>query len=201
MGTHKVRKMATETQPKDFMAQFQSFLDKIPLMQQLEEKTSIDKKALGGGLVGVLLLVVVFGWGSSMLSLLVGFIYPAFSSFKALEEGVHDRIKFWLIYWVVYACFSVVETFLEPILYFVPFYIAIKLAFLVWLYYPATKGAETLYKGVLRDLIKPYVEAIDEKLDDVNNGLQGLAQKATGGMAAMVGEGVALAGQEDKKTE
>lgn len=193
--------MASKGEPIPMMTQIESFLDKIPIMQQLEDKTQIDKKALAAGVALVLLLVVLFGFGASVLSMLVGFIYPAFSSFKALEEQHNDRQRFWLVYWVVYACFLVAETFLEPILYFVPFYTPIKLMFLVYLFYPSTKGALTIYDNVLRDLIKPYVQAIDDKLDDMKDAADALGAKVTGAAASVVGEGVALAGQETKKQD
>merc|ERR1711977_480116 len=106
---HAPSTMASQNQGSAFK-QFEDFLDKIPIMQQLEEKTTIAKVPLAGGVISVLLLVVLFGWGASVLSMLVGFIYPAFSSFKALEQAGNEIIRFWLIYWVVYACFSVAET-------------------------------------------------------------------------------------------
>ena len=109
------------------------------ILQQLEDKSGVDKKALAGGVGMVLLLVILFGFGAAVLSMLVGFVYPAFSSFKALEDTDAHRQRFWLVYWVVYSCFCVAECFLEPILYFVPFYTPLKLVFLVYLFYPQTK--------------------------------------------------------------
>jgi receptor expression-enhancing protein 5/6 len=48
-----------------------------------------------------------------------------------------------LVYWVVYSFFTILETFISYILYWIPFYFAFKLAFLVWLMY--RNGAKTVY--------------------------------------------------------
>ena len=59
----------------------------------------------------------------------------------------------WLIYWVIYAVFTILETFTDTLLYWIPFYFAFKVGFLVWLMLPSHNGAELIYKKVL----KPFV--------------------------------------------
>ena len=44
-------------------------------------------------------------------SLNAGFVYPAYRSIKAIETSIKDDDTQWLIYWVVFACFSVAEFF------------------------------------------------------------------------------------------
>ena len=86
--------------------------------------------ALGGGIVT--LLVLVFGVGISSLSSLVGFVYPAYKSFQAIESKTKGDDAQWLVYWVIFAIFSILEVFVELVLYWIPFYYAFKLAFLLW---------------------------------------------------------------------
>jgi receptor expression-enhancing protein 5/6 len=84
----------------------------------------------------------------------IGFIYPSFQSFKAIEnKNKGDDIQ-WLVYWVLYAFFSLIETFQDFILYWIPFYFAFKLAFLLWAMLPQTKGAKFLYDSFLKDFLK-----------------------------------------------
>jgi receptor expression-enhancing protein 5/6 len=92
--------------------------------------------------------------GAGVLCSLVGFVFPAFKSFEAIEhKNKGDDIQ-WLVYWVVFAFFSVIETFRDFLLYWIPFYYAFKLAFLLWAMLPQTKGAKFLYDSFLKDFLK-----------------------------------------------
>ena len=61
---------------------------------------------------GVFLFAFLFlGFGASFFSHLIGFLYPAYASFKAIEShGTQDDTQ-WLTYWVVFACFAMLESF------------------------------------------------------------------------------------------
>ena len=52
-----------------------------------------------------------------MCSNLVGVIYPVFASFKAVKSVSTADDSQWLMYWVVFGCFSVVESFGDKILF------------------------------------------------------------------------------------
>ena len=80
----------------------------------------------------------------------MGFLYPAYASFKAIETKAKDDDTQWLTYWIVFALFNVFETFVDWILYWIPFFYALKLAALVYLMLPQTRGAEFIYKNVIR---------------------------------------------------
>jgi TB2/DP1, HVA22 family len=61
---------------------------------------------------------------------IVGFLYPAIKSFEAIETKSKGDDTQWLVYWVIFAFFSIVEVFSDILLYWIPFYHAFKLAFL-----------------------------------------------------------------------
>ena len=42
---------------------------------------------------------------------MIGFGYPAFKSFQAIETKSKGDDTQWLVYWVIFAFFSIVETF------------------------------------------------------------------------------------------
>lgn len=60
----------------------------------------------------------------------------------------------WIVYWVLYTFFSLIETFQDFILYWIPFYFAFKLALLLWAMLPQTRGAKFLYDNFLKDFLK-----------------------------------------------
>ena len=54
-------------------------------------------------------LVLFIGLGG--LTALAGFAYPAFKSFQAIETKSKGDDTQWLVYWVIFSLFSIVETF------------------------------------------------------------------------------------------
>jgi receptor expression-enhancing protein 5/6 len=146
-------------------------LDKIPILQQAQEATGVEKLYLVAGGAVVLLLVLLIGFGVGFICNLVGFVYPAYCSFKAIEsEAKPDDIQ-WLTYWVVYACFNIIEVFADFLLYWIPFYYAFKLGFLLWLFMPSTQGASFLYNHFLAPFLKAHESRIDRAMKEaVNSG-------------------------------
>jgi len=59
-----------------------------------------------------------------------------------------------------------IEVFTDFLLYWIPFYYAFKLAFLLWMMLPQTKGAKFLYDSFLKDFLKKNESKIDQALDD-----------------------------------
>lgn len=93
---------------------------------------------------------------------LVGFLYPAYMSFKSMEsspKAVPDDATQWLTYWVIFSSLSVTEGLFTFIVKLIPFYYGIKMGLIIWLYHPKTTGAEILYKQVVRPKILPHLEA------------------------------------------
>jgi receptor expression-enhancing protein 5/6 len=94
--------------------------------------------------IGVLILI--FGVGIASLSSLVGFGYPAYKSFQAIESKIKGDDTQWLVYWVIFAFFSIMEVFIDTLLYWIPFYYAFKSALLLWamVRFPFMCGGVTL---------------------------------------------------------
>merc|ERR1711934_307683 len=184
MGTINLNKMADQ----NALAKIEEFLDKIEVMQTLQDKTGIKKLYIAAGLSLAVTIFILFGFGAGLLCNFVGFVYPAYASFKALESQNKNDDRLWLTYWVVYSCFCLIEGFLEYVLFWVPFYYPIKLAFLFFLFLPQTKGAMQLYEKFLRPALKPYVTLIDGAANDAINKVQGAASKLTGEATAAVGK-------------
>merc|ERR1712159_318792 len=188
MGKPKVNTRIMSGDEKNIMEKIEAFLDKIDAMQTLQDKSGVKKLYIAAGISLFVVIFILFGFGAGLLCNFVGFVYPAYASFKSLESQNTNDDRLWLTYWVVYSCFCLIEGFLEYVLFWVPFYYPIKLAFLCYLFLPQTKGAVQLYEKFLRPALKPYVTLIDGAANDAINKVQGAASALSGQASAAVGK-------------
>ncbi|XP_057714532.1 receptor expression-enhancing protein 1 [Corythoichthys intestinalis] len=137
---------------------------------------------------------------SRLVVLVFGTLYPAYSSYKAVKsKDVKEYVK-WMMYWIIFALFTSVEVFTDMFLCWLPFYYELKIAFVVWLLSPYTKGSSVLY----RKFVHPTLSSKEKDIDDyihqakdksydtlVHYGRKGLNVAATAAvMAATKGQGV-----------
>lgn len=158
-------------------------LEKIKPLKDISDKIGVKAGHLGLGVVTVLALLVIFEYGATFISFSVGFLYPAYMSFKAVEtKGNKDDDRLWLTYWVVFGFVHVFDDFLGRILSFLPLYNVLKIAFYIWLFHPKTKGALSFYNKVLKGLLSKYETDIDDglqKLKDKVDEAKPLLERAT----------------------
>ncbi|KAK3269814.1 hypothetical protein CYMTET_21759 [Cymbomonas tetramitiformis] len=100
----------------------------------------------------------------------VGFIYPSYASYKALESKLPEQAAQWLTYWVIFSLFTVFEYLADWLISWIPFYYLAKLAFVLWLQFPrsqgATPGASQLYFHWIQPSLKKHEEDIDRALEE-----------------------------------
>lgn len=102
---------------------------------------------------------------SRIVILVFGLLYPAYASFKAIRtKNVKEYVK-WMMYWIVFALFSAVETFTDVLLSWLPFYYEVKILFVIWLLLPVTKGSSHLYKRFVHPHFAKREKDIDEYID------------------------------------
>jgi len=129
-------------------------------------------------------MLVFFGIGASLLCTIVGFVYPAFKSFETIENKTKGDDIQWLVYWVIFAFYALIETFRSFLLFWIPFYYAFKLAFLLWAMLPQTKGAKFLYDSFLKDFLKKNESRIDAALSEAKKSADTTASELVGDAAA-----------------
>ena len=150
----------------------------FPLLTKFEEKTGVKPIFLVLAGVLVVILMVMSGFLASLLANLVGFLYPAFKSIKALESTDRDDDRQWLTYWTVYGLFIIVDDWASFITGFIPQYYLIKLVFLIWLFAPTTKGAMFLYNNIVKNLFAQYSPHLDKIITRVLGEYQDFYAKA-----------------------
>ncbi|CAL9699616.1 unnamed protein product [Knipowitschia caucasica] len=132
---------------------------------------------------------------SRCVVLLFGTLYPAYYSYKAVKtKDVREYVR-WMMYWIVFALYTVVETITDLTLAWFPLYYEVKVAFVIWLLSPYTRGASLIYRKCLHPLLSSREREIDEYIVQakersyvtmVNFGKQGLNIAATAAVTAAV---------------
>ncbi|XP_048584115.1 receptor expression-enhancing protein 5 isoform X2 [Nematostella vectensis] len=142
-------------------------------------KALVMKNPLAFGLVGVFSLYLIFGYGADLIVTVLGFAYPAYQSVKAVESVQKDDDTQWLIYWVVFASFNIVEFFSDILLSWFPLYFLTKLIFLGWCMAPVSwNGSDTLYQKVIKPFVLRHQSQIDSTLEKVGEKMDKYAKEA-----------------------
>ena len=95
----------------------------------------------------------------------IGFVYPVFASFKAINNARDpEPVVYWLKFWVVWMTFFILETFGDAILSWIPLYYGMKLTFLIWCFLPKYRGANVMYNVFVQRLLLRHEATIDSTL-------------------------------------
>mmetsp|Transcript_17533 Transcript_17533/g.40869 ORF Transcript_17533/g.40869 Transcript_17533/m.40869 type:complete len:307 (+) Transcript_17533:92-1012(+) len=111
------------------LAELRMKIDDNELLHSLEQKYNIPKERIVVGGVLVIFFAIAFGLTAASLCSIIGFAYPSYKSFEAIEKrtgsGGGPEVTQWLIYWVVFSFFSIM---IVVFVYTLPYWIPLKVA-------------------------------------------------------------------------
>ncbi|KAF9948561.1 ER membrane protein DP1/Yop1 [Mortierella alpina] len=179
-----------------YNAQLDKELSKYPQLNQFQAATGVPKTYLALGAGTFMTAMIFFNFAGKLLSNVLGWVYPAYRSFKALESPSKDDDRQCvnpmlsasfncmpvprLTYWAVYGFVSILESFTDVLLYWFPFYFFLKSVFLLWLMIPSFNGAATIYARILRPFLVQHRSEIDSHLDNVKAKVSAVASELDG---------------------
>ncbi|KAL2894829.1 HVA22-like protein i [Bienertia sinuspersici] len=100
------------------------------------------------------------------LVMILGYAYPAYECFKTVEKNKPEieQLRFWCQYWILVAVMTVFERVSDTFISWLPMYSEAKLAFIIYLWYPRTKGTTYVYDSFFKPYITKHETEIDRNL-------------------------------------
>jgi len=139
---------------------------------KIERATGVKRNHIVYGLASAVAVYLVLGHGAELLCNFIGFAYPAYASFVAIETSDKADDTQWLTYWTVFATISLVDFASDKIMGWFPIYWLAKCVFLLWLYLPITRGAEKLHTNVFGPGFKRVRPVLDGTASEVKASAQ-----------------------------
>ena len=153
----KTKKIKTESLVKKFKEQ----------IQLIQEKTGINGYVFIG-LIILSLIFVYFNLFENLITNLIGTVYPTFWTIKSIESKDGKAIH-WLIYWIIFSSFILLDFFSGFVVKIIPFYFVMKICFLIWLQWPESKGCDIIFSYVINNIFESIEEELDEYVQEVKD--------------------------------
>ncbi|KAJ4145743.1 hypothetical protein LMH87_004580 [Akanthomyces muscarius] len=146
---------SAQEKAQNYLSTLDRELSKYPALNNLERQAGVPKAYAVIGVGALYFFLIIFNLGGQLLTNFAGFVIPGYYSLAALFTDNKEDDTQWLTYWVVFAFFSVVESFFN-IVYWFPFYFVFKFVFLLWLSLPVFRGAEIIFRSFLSPTLSRY---------------------------------------------
>jgi receptor expression-enhancing protein 5/6 len=161
------------------------------IFEQVEKTLKLKREYFALIIVALLMVYLIIGHGTGLLVNLIGFLYPAYKSCKAINSKETDDDTQWLTYWVVYAFFGLIEFFTDILLSWVPFYFLGKCVFLIWCMMPSdNNGAAIIYRNIIDPFVQKHEKTFEKTLGMAGDlakegvkGALGAAKEAAGNIS------------------
>lgn len=142
----------------DMIAKYPS-LTQYEKFKELEDKTGYSKVYFFAASFSIATILILLTGGMKLASNLVGFLYPAYMSFKALEGGksIDGDATQWMTYWIIFCSINLLEDTFPFLPNSVSFFYMVKVLAVIWLYHPKTTGAQVIYSSGLRPYLLPMM--------------------------------------------
>lgn len=108
---------------------------------------------------------------TTITRIVLGTVYPAYASYKAIStKNVREYVK-WMMYWIVFAIFTSFESIADIFVgFWLPFYYELKLLCLIWLICPVSRdslGSSVLYRQFVHPTLKSKEKEIDKMIGKI----------------------------------
>lgn len=149
-------------------------LNGVPLIKILVDYLAVAPVVVGFAGLVLTFAFLLYGVGGQVVCTVIGVAWPAFESFKTVEEFANLKdpdssalfkqaaaMQFWLSYWIVCGMIATAECMSFYLLVMIPFYYPLKALVLLYMFLPQTRGANRVYNWFVSPYLKRHQAAID----------------------------------------
>ncbi|CAN8298370.1 unnamed protein product [Cochlearia groenlandica] len=99
-----------------------------------------------------------------IIILLVGYAYPAYRCYKSVEKKKAEiqELSYWCKYWILMSLLTVFERIGDITVSWLPLYREIKIALIIYLWYPKSQGISYVYETLLCPYMTRHISDIDK---------------------------------------
>lgn len=132
-------------------------------IQKLSQVTKQKPERISLALFLLVVCLLLFtSVGQLLLLYFIGFFYPSYKSYQALETVEDHDDKRWLTYWVVFGFLMAFVSFFSFFLDYLPMPKVLLSLLLFIIYSPLTNGYEYIYNFVIKKILKTYEVHVDK---------------------------------------
>ncbi|VDK18143.1 unnamed protein product [Anisakis simplex] len=91
-------------------------------LRRLEIEFGINREQVAYVAIGFIAVYLMIGKDAGLLCNLIGFVYPAIASIIAMEMDIRYDIFLWLLYWMCYGLYAILDLYAETIMDVLPIY-------------------------------------------------------------------------------
>ena len=142
-------------------------LTRLPFVQKISEKTNVPPSAIVFGSSAILILACLSVYFGTIMTYFTMFLFPAYDTFKAIENKDQANQNRLLTYWMVFGTFFALDNVFQYVFSFLPFFHLIRLALLFAFYSRSINGAEYFYQYVQKPAFERVSGVVDEFLTPV----------------------------------
>lgn len=145
-------------------------------LQRVVTKTSLQSLTCVGFCFFCCFGFLLWGIIDKCICFAIGFVYPMYGSFLAVEDGNMDQVLQWAKYWMVFNSFTMFEYFGQGVICWVPLYGIGRTIFFIWLVHPLTRGSQIVYNYFAAWLTK-HLNGVDSLVEEFKAVVNLMARK------------------------
>ena len=152
-------------------------LTQLPFVKKISERTKAPPSLIVFGVTVLVVLLCLSIYFGTVMTYITMFLFPAYDSFKAIENKDQANQNRLLTYWMVFGTFFALDEVLRAVFSFLPFFHLIRLALLFAFYSRSINGAEYFYQYVQKPAFERVSGVVDEFLTPVEAAFTKVGEK------------------------
>ena len=153
------------------------FYDTVPSIMKFSKKVKLDSSQLVLLTFIILCVLSCFQKIGSFLTVIIMFIFPAYTTFRSLEYGTNVEQKNLLVYWIIYGLLLLFDDYFKPWTSKLSSFHLFRFLLLQIFYQNWFQSSEFIYEKAMKPLFEKYAAKIDSIFVRIGESLKIISEK------------------------